>query len=556
MKPGSTAAACAALLRRDLVLVWRRRGDALTPLLFALSILFVFLLLAARMLEQRARNIATAQVDALARARPAFATRERADGERESVPLTALQIDDIVRVAAGESVPADGVLLDTQAMLEEALLTGESSPVSKAVGAPVYAGTICREHPARLRVTEVGSATRLSQLARLVDQAQAHRPPIAQVADRIGSRFVAGLLLCAVAVYVFWHFHQPERAFEVTLALLVISCPCALSLSVPAALAAAHGALARLGVLATRPDALETLSKATDIVFDKTGTLSDAQPGLGSVEVFGDLQARDALAIAAALERDSGHPIAAAFAVAARADQQAQQVETVTGRGVQGRLAGVHWYLGRADFAAGREDDGFLWLGDGQRGVARFSLHESPREDADSALRELQAQGLQVHLASGDGAEAVQRLADSLGITQAHARQTPEDKLALVRGLQAQGRIVAMVGDGLNDAPVLAGADVSLAMGEGAPLAQRAADLVLTGATLMRIPAAILLARRTRAIIVQNLGWAMAYNLIALPVAAMGWVTPWLAALGMALSSLIVTVNALRLTRTPRSLAP
>ena len=520
------------------------------------AVMFVFLLLAARMLEQRARNIATAQVDALARARPAFATRERADGERESVPLTALQIDDIVRVAAGESVPADGVLLDTQAMLEEALLTGESSPVSKAVGAPVYAGTICREHPARLRVTEVGSATRLSQLARLVDQAQAHRPPIAQVADRIGSRFVAGLLLCAVAVYVFWHFHQPERAFEVTLALLVISCPCALSLSVPAALAAAHGALARLGVLATRPDALETLSKATDIVFDKTGTLSDAQPGLGSVEVFGDLQARDALAIAAALERDSGHPIAAAFAVAARTDQQAQQVETVTGRGVQGRLAGVHWYLGRADFAAGREDDGFLWLGDGQRGVARFSLHESPREDADSALRELQAQGLQVHLASGDGAEAVQRLADSLGITQAHARQTPEDKLALVRELQAQGRIVAMVGDGLNDAPVLAGADVSLAMGEGAPLAQRAADLVLTGATLMRIPAAILLARRTRAIIVQNLGWAMAYNLIALPVAAMGWVTPWLAALGMALSSLIVTVNALRLTRTPRSLAP
>ena len=520
------------------------------------AVMFVFLLLAARMLEQRARNIATAQVDALARARPAFAIRERADGERESVPLTALQIDDIVRVAAGESVPADGVLLDTQAMFEEALLTGESSPVSKAVGAPVYAGTICREHPARLRVTEVGSATRLSQLARLVDQAQAHRPPIAQVADRIGSRFVAGLLLCAVAVYVFWHFHQPERAFEVTLALLVISCPCALSLSVPAALAAAHGALARLGVLATRPDALETLSKATDIVFDKTGTLSDAQPGLGSVEVFGDLQARDALAIAAALERDSGHPIAAAFAVAARADQQAQQVETVTGRGVQGRLAGVHWYLGRADFAAGREDDGFLWLGDGQRGVARFSLHESPREDADSALRELQAQGLQVHLASGDGAEAVQRLADSLGITQAHARQTPEDKLALVRELQAQGRIVAMVGDGLNDAPVLAGADVSLAMGEGAPLAQRAADLVLTGATLMRIPAAILLARRTRAIIVQNLGWAMAYNLIALPVAAMGWVTPWLAALGMALSSLIVTVNALRLTRTPRSLAP
>ena len=520
------------------------------------AVMFVFLLLAARMLEQRARNIATAQVDALARARPAFATRERADGERESVPLTALQISDIVRVAAGESVPADGVLLDTAAVFEEALLTGESTPVTKPVGAQVYAGTICREHPARIQVTEVGSATRLSQLARLVDQAQAHRPPIAQAADRIGNHFVVGLLLCAVAVYGFWHFHQPERAFEVTLALLVISCPCALSLSVPAALAAAHGALAKLGVLATRPDALETLSKATDIVFDKTGTLSDARPGLGTVEVFGNMDERQALAIAAALERDTGHPIAAAFTASTLAGQQAQQVQTVTGHGVQGWVDGVQWYLGRADFAAGETDDGFLWLGDGQRGVARFSLSERAREDAAAALHELHAQGLHVHLASGDAAGPVQRLATALGIQNAHARQTPEDKLALVRELQAQGCIVAMVGDGLNDAPVLAGADVSLAMGEGAPLAQRAADLVLTGTTLLRIPAAILLARRTRAIIVQNLGWAMAYNLIALPVAAMGWVTPWLAALGMALSSLIVTVNALRLTRTPRSLAP
>lgn len=520
------------------------------------AVMFVFLLLAARMLEQRARNIATAQVDALARARPAFATRERADGERESVPLTALEVNDVVRVAAGESVPADGVLLDAEAVFEEALLTGESRPVGKAVGALVYAGTICREHPARLRVTEVGSATRLSQLSRLVDQAQAHRPPIAQAADRIGGRFVAGLLLCAVAVYVFWHFHQPERAFEVTLALLVISCPCALSLSVPAALAAAHGTLAKLGVLATRPDALETLSRATDIVFDKTGTLSDAHPGLGAVETFDGFERHRALAIAAALERDSGHPIAAAFAAATVTGQQAQQVETVTGRGVQGLVEGVFWRLGQADFAAGREDDGYLWLGDGQRGVARFSLQETPREDAAAALRELRTHGLQVHLASGDAAEPVQRLAAGLGIADAHARQTPEGKLELVRGLQARGRIVAMVGDGLNDAPVLAGADVSLAMGEGAPLAQRAADLVLTGVTLTRIPAAIVLARRTRRIIVQNLGWALGYNLVALPVAAMGWVTPWLAALGMALSSLIVTVNALRLTRMPRSLAP
>ena len=520
------------------------------------AVMFVFLLLAARMLEQRARNIATAQVDALARARPAFATRELADGARESVPLTALAIDDIVRIAAGESVPADGILLDGAAVFEEALLTGESTPVEKPPGAIVYAGTICREHPARVRVTQVGSATRLSQLARLVDQAQAHRPPIAQTADLIGRRFVLSLLLCAVAVYVFWSFHAPERAFEVTLALLVISCPCALSLSVPAALAAAHGTLAKLGVLATRPDALDTLSKATDIVFDKTGTLTDARPGLHAVETFDDFDASHALAIAAALERDSGHPIAAAFVMNAVSELTAHAVETITGRGVQGRVDGAHWRLGQADFAAGRKDDGYLWLGDGERGMARFSLRETPRADAADAVRALRAQGLAVHVASGDAEDAVQRLGDALAIDALHARQTPEDKLGLVRRLQSEGRIVAMVGDGLNDAPVLAGADVSLAMGEGAPLAQRAADLVLTGTTLMRIPAAIALAQRTQRVIRQNLAWALAYNVVALPVAAAGLVTPWLAALGMALSSLIVTVNALRLTRPPRGSLP
>ena len=514
------------------------------------AVMFVFLLLTARMLEQRARNIATAQVDALARARPAFAVREYDDGSRESVPLSALRTSDVVRVAAGDSVPADGVLLDSGAAFEEALLTGESQPVSKPAGAVVYAGTTCRERPARIRVTETGSATRLSQLSRLVDQAQAHRPRVAQWVDRIGHHFVIALLLCATATYAYWQYHAPERAFEVTLALLVISCPCALSLSVPAALAAAHGSLARLGVLSTSANALDVLARATDIVFDKTGTLGDAQPGLDRVETFGGFDDAQALAIAAALERDSGHPIAAAFASAHPAGEWiAEHVEAVPGLGIHGEVAGAHWRLGRADFAAAREDDGHLWLGDGSRGVARFSLLEKPRDDARAALQALRTEGLTVHLASGDGEHSVSRMAAALGIAGPHARQSPEDKLALVRSLQAQGRLVAMVGDGLNDAPVLAGADVSIAMGEGAPLAQRSADLVMTGTTLQRIPAAIALARRTRRVIQQNLGWAIGYNVLALPLAAAGWVTPWLAALGMALSSLIVTVNALRLTR-------
>src|SRR5690606_1713130 len=248
-------------------------------------------------------NVASAQVDALARARPAFATRET-EGGRESVPLSELRPGDIACVAAGETVPADGLLLDGPAWLEESLLTGEPGAVRRAEGETVYAGTVNREAPARLQVTCTGPQTRLSQLTRLVEQAQSHRPRLARMADSIGSRFVVGLLCVAALVYLGWRVYDPSRAFEVTLALLVISCPCALSLAVPTALAAAHGALARLGVLATRADALDTLAKATDLVFDKTGTLSDECPVLATVEAVEGFDPDAALAIAAALERD------------------------------------------------------------------------------------------------------------------------------------------------------------------------------------------------------------------------------------------------------------
>ncbi len=518
---------------------------------FDAAAMFVFLLLGARLLEQRARRVASAQVDTLARARPVLAVRERSDGTRESVPLSALRVGDIACVAVGEAVPADGELLDDQALFEEALLTGESRPVSKRAGAVVYAGTHCRHTPARLRISGTGPATRLSQLTRMVEQAQAQRPPLAQWADRIGTVFVAGVLLAAGAVYVGWRVTAPERAFEVALSLLVVSCPCALSLAVPAALAAVSGALARRGILPVRAGALDRLARVTDVVFDKTGTLTRIQPVLDQVQVFDDVDEAHACAIAAALERDSRHPIAAAFAGASDA-LAVEQARVVAGHGVCGFIDGRPWRLGTAAFAIGRADDDQLWLGDGARAWARFTLREAVRDDAAETVRALKAQGLVVHLASGDGPAAVDRLASSLEIADASARQRPEDKLALVRRLQAQGRTVAMVGDGLNDAPVLAGADVSLAMSEGSSLAQHAADLVLTAPELMRVPAAVALARRTRRIVGQNVAWAVGYNLVALPLAASGHVTPGWAALGMALSSLVVTLNALRLTRAPR----
>ncbi len=514
------------------------------------AVMFVFLLLVARQLEQRARGIASAQVDALARARPAFVTREDASGRRESVPLEALAVGDVVCVAAGEPVPADGVLLQEHAHFEESLLTGEATPVERHAGDPVYAGTACREQPARIRLTRVGADTRLAELTRLVEAAQAHRPALARATERIATGFVATLALVAGAVYLWWRAHDPERAFEVTLALLVISCPCALSLAVPAALAAVHGALARIGVLAVRPEALDRLARVTDVVFDKTGTLGDGKPRRLGIDGCAGLTPAAALRIAAALERDSRHPLAAAFADVPDAPV-VESVRVIPGQGVEGRIAGVRWRIGSAPFATGDADDGAIWLASEHGQRARLRVAEGLREDAPRALEHLRAQGLRLHLASGDAADAVARLAATLGITEAYARQSPEAKLARVRALQQTGRVVAMVGDGLNDAPVLAGADVSLAIGEGAALAQRSADLVLSARSLCAVPQAIALARRTRRIIRQNLAWAIGYNLLALPLAASGHVTPWLAALGMALSSLLVTLNALRLTRRP-----
>lgn len=511
--------------------------------------MFVFLLLTARLLEQRARRIASAQVDALARARPTLAVRETAGGKRESVPLTSLQVGDTACVAVGETVPADGVLLDAAASFEEALLTGEARPVTRTSGATIYAGTICRETPARIAITHVGSGTRLSQLARLVEQAQSQRPRLAQAADRVGSVFVSVLLLLSVIVYGVWRVHDPSRAFEVTLSLLVVSCPCALSLAVPTALAASHGALARLGVLSIRAGGLEQLARSTAMVFDKTGTLTRVQQQLGEVQTYGGMSAEHALQLAAALERDSNHPIAQAFADV-HTPLSASGLRAVLGHGVTGQIEGKTWKLGRASFAGRRHDDEDLWLGDGHDVFARFHWRERLRPGAAHAVAELRTLGLDIVLASGDALMPVQRLVKPLAIREAHARQSSEDKLALVRALQAKGHVVAMVGDGLNDAPVLAGADVSMAMGEGASLAQRAADMVLTSPSLLRIPAAIRLARKTQRIIRQNFAWAVGYNLLALPMAMSGHVTPAFAALGMAASSLIVTFNALRLTRT------
>ncbi len=544
-----TLVAGATLLAYGASLLETVRGGA--HVWFDAAVMFVFLLLLARALEQRARGIASAQVDALAHARPALAIRERADGQREQVPVAELLPGDVLRVAVGDTVPADGVLLDAAAAFDESLLTGEAAPVRRAPSGEVLAGSVCREGPARVRVRHVGRHTRLAALAALVTRAQAQRPRQAALSERIAAGFVLGLLLVAAGVWTYWHLHAPERALEVTLALLVISCPCALALAIPAALTVAQGRLARRGVLTLGADALETLACVDTIAFDKTGTLATGAPVLGAVQVLDAtaLAGHDPRALAAALERDSRHPLAQAFrAFDAGLPAQARELP---GQGMQGEIGGWVWRIGRAEFAAAGTDDGALWLGREGVAVARFEIEDTLREGAAEAVAALHADGLGVVLLSGDGEASVARLGARLGIAAPAclARQSPEQKLAHLHAMQRAGRRVAMVGDGINDAPVLAGADVSFAVAEGAAMAQRAADFVLTSPSLARIGEARRLALRTQRVIRQNLAWALGYNLVALPLAAAGWVTPWIAAIGMALSSLTVTLNALRLTR-------
>ncbi|SDD17179.1 heavy metal translocating P-type ATPase [Aquimonas voraii] len=515
---------------------------------FDAAVMFVFFLLVARYLERMARQRANAAVDALAQARPALAWRLDASDEAVQVPVAALAVGDRVRVPVGEALPADGVLDMPAAEVDEALLSGESTPVTKRAGDEVYAGSVARLQPLRLRITRTGQDTRLSHLTQLVERAQNARPRVAQIADRVAGHFVAALMVSAALTFAVWWQFNPERAFEVMLAVLVVSCPCALSLAIPAALATAGNTLTKLGALPLRGDALSDLADVDTVLLDKTGTLTTGSPQIARVEALAELDAEAVTRIAAALERDAGHPLARAFAGIAA--PRAEAIEVSAGAGVAGEVEGRRWRIGHAGFAAGLDHDlPGIWLGDGARAIARFELVDAPRSDAHEAIAALRTQGLRVEVLSGDAPEAVEATARTLGIERWSARATPESKLARLRELQAQGHRVLMLGDGINDAPVLGGADVSFALACGAPMAHRAADIVLSGERLMRLPQVVQLARRTRRMIRENLAWALVYNAIALPFAAAGWVTPWIAALGMAGSSLLVTLNALRLGR-------
>ncbi|WP_353155212.1 heavy metal translocating P-type ATPase [Herminiimonas fonticola] len=546
------------------------RGDG--DVYFDSVTMFIFLLLCSRYLELIARRKAAGALEKLQHALPAAAARMSgypAQRECSMVAATQLCAGDFILVKPGEAIAADGEIVEGASAIDMSLLTGESAALKKNVGDILPGGAINITQAIVLRVSKVAADSTLSQLIRLIERAGNAKPQIALWADRVAAWFVAALLLFALAVFVFWQWHDPARAWPIAIAVLVVSCPCALSLATPTALAAATDRLVRQGVLIVQPHVLEILHRTTHIVFDKTGTLTVGKPVLQNVHAFASIERNDCLQIAAALETSNAHPLAQAIVAAASAvattetTQVAHDVSYTTGQGLEGVIDGVRFRLGNAVFVgelAGRSIDHqsstgmtSVYLGSSGTWLARFDLTDAVREDAREVVAYFKRLGKIVILLSGDQADVAQHVASELGIAEAHGSCLPEQKLAFVQELQRKGGIVAMVGDGINDAAVLRAADVSFAMGSGAALAQTHADTVLLSPHLAAIANASEVAIKTMHVIRQNLFWATCYNLLAIPAAAIGWINPWMSGVGMSLSSAVVVLNALRLRRIPRT---
>jgi len=528
--------------------------------------MFVALVLVARLLELRVREKAGDALESIAREAPQMADRlDPYPGGQvcERVVAAALPAGAFVRVAAGASIPVDGMIVEGRSSVEEAVLTGESWPRAKAVGDTVMAGSVNRESPLIVRVTSAGAATTLAALARLVERAANERPRIARLSDRAATMFVVALLAIAGIGAVVWWVIDPARALPVTFAVLVVSCPCALSLATPAALAAAAGALGRRQILCVRSDTLETLSRVTHVVLDKTGTLTTGDVRMTGITACGAHDADVCKSIAASLEQGAAHPIARALAGAARDVWVARDITAVPGYGVEGSLDGVHYRLGRPDWVAGicttpppadaaTDAETTIGLASAAGWHALLRFGDTLRPSAAALVAALRDMGLHVLLVSGDREATVRQAADAVGIADWRANASPDDKRASVGALQAQGAIVAMVGDGINDAPGLARANVSIALGNAAALTQWTADAVVLGGDLARVAYALRAARRTFRVIRQNLGWALAYNIVAIPLAITDHLSPLAAAAGMSVSSLVVVGNAWRLSRMKR----
>ncbi|QWD63642.1 heavy metal translocating P-type ATPase [Polynucleobacter sp. MWH-UH2A] len=524
--------------------------------------MFVAFILAARYVELLARQDAQGGAEALAKQLPA--TCERLSNYPESratsvVPVVNCVTGDYLRVSPGEVLPADGVLLENPSSLDESLLTGESKPVEKQVGDRVYAGTHNILNPLIMRIDAIGQSTRIAGIASLLDQALLAKPVMVSLAEKWTAYFVGFLLLSAFVSAAIWLYFDPSQAWTVLVSVLVASCPCALSLAVPTALAAAQGAVTKLGLLIVRGHVLEGLSKASDLVLDKTGTLTMGQPELKKIALLrSGFSRQDALAIAAALEVGQKHPLALSILRAVELENiipvaLSEPVNNLLGKGLSSgpyRLGSAHWLGLQQNLMDSAEGQyGQVHLADEQGLIASFVFLDTPRPGLEKLLQAVKRKHIRLHLVSGDNAQTVAWWAKEVGIEHYRGACTPEDKFDYIEQLQKEGCFVWAIGDGVNDAPLLARADVSIAVGAGAPLAAAGADAILISSSLEPLANAVALADKTQAIIKQNLLWALVYNVLVIPAAMLGLVNPWVAGIGMSLSSLAVTLNAWRLRK-------
>ncbi|WP_025820360.1 heavy metal translocating P-type ATPase [Shewanella marina] len=516
--------------------------------------MFTFFLLLGRLFEQQAKQKATVSFNNLHKLVPLTATKLNADGQLTVISAKQIQLGDHLVVKPGEAIAADGVIIEGLSSLNEAMLTGEQMPVNKVLNDNVYAGTLNVEQPITIEVTAIGQNQLVAEIIRLQELASHNKPKIALLVDKMAHWFSAIILAIAFITYCVWWFISPEDAFWVCLSVLVATCPCALALATPTAITCASAKLTDLGIIIRKDGVFEKLNQLNQIVFDKTGTLTCGEFALIKTHTFAELSKEQVQQIAALMEQKSLHPIAKAFNhITLGDDLDIKQLQHHVGQGISATVNGKQYRLGKAEFVGvenSHEDINTIsiWLANEQQCIAQFVISDQLRCDSLNTINQLKGMGYQLSIASGDNSNHLDYIAKKLAISEYYAGQSPAQKLALIKQKQQQSN-VTMFGDGINDAPVLAAADLSVAMGSGSSIAKSSADLILLGDHLSRFPQAISLAKQSQRIIMQNLWWALIYNLLILPLAVTGMVAPYIAALGMSLSSLIVVANSLRILR-------
>ncbi len=537
--------------------------------------MFTFLLLAGRFLEMRARHHGSSITSDLAGLLPSVVTEVERGGEgvqqHRIKPLFKVAVGDHLLVKPGQVIAADGVLLDGNTSVNEAQLTGEFMPQSKAAGDTLVAGSVNVESAITMRVTAGVNDSKWQLINELLVRGQMQKPAMAQLADRYASYFVSAILAIAVVTFLYWYLsaggQYSDNAFWIMLSVLVVSCPCALSLATPAAITAATNQLRSRGMLVTQSSVWETLPGVTDVVFDKTGTLTAGELSIANIVPVSTLSQQQCLELAVALEQYSEHPIANAFCNLNTDGglPAVENVQLIAGQGVEAIINGQRLRIGQRDYALGviaegsvndsfqevqKPGDGhWILLSSDEQPLCWFQLQDQLRAETAEVVEHLRQQGLTLHMLSGDSSGTAEQLSEQLALDHCISGASSTQKLEYIEQLQHCGAKVLMLGDGINDAPVLAAADVSVAMSNAASIAKTHADCIFLSGKINLLLALIQLATATNKVIRQNIVWALAYNLSAIPLAAMGWIPPYLAAIGMSLSSLVVIVNALRLQK-------